>query len=218
MTGNIIQYKYLLIFVFATCSFIYRNEVLAIEKLETGQDVFVACTDVHAHETMSKFSPILRKLDFGQRIKIIELLGKFYLPGSDYSSKQKLQEAYNRAVKQNLEAKAVTEADYYRHTWAKIQDGSFVPTSCLVGEKLFSEQTEDLAEKKVANIITMKAKRNFSDDEQGDMRAMRGAAGKAVGGSANFEMLNLIIEDNFNRVDSVTSREFRKSGHLGEFK
>ena len=218
MTGNTIQYKYLLIFVFATCSFIYRNEVLAIEKLETGQDVFVACTEVQAHEAMSKFSPILRELDFGQRIKIIELLGKFYLPDSDWSSKQKLQEAYNRSVKQNLEAKQVSESDYSRHTWAKIQDGSFVPTSCLVGEKLFSEQTEDLAEKKVANIITMKAKRNFSDDEQGDMRAMRGAAGKAVGGSANFKMLNLIIEDNFNRVDSVTSREFRKSGHLGEFK
>ena len=218
MMGKKIQYKYLLIFVFATCQFIFRNEVLAIEKLKTGQDVFVACTEVHAHEAMSKFSPILRKLDFGQKIKIIELLGKFYLPDSDYSSKQKLQEAYNRAVKQNLEAKQVSEADYSRHTWAKIQDGSFVPTSCLVGEKLFLEQTVDLAEKKVANIITMKAKRNFSDDEQGDMRAMRGAAGKALGGSANFEMLDLIIEDSYNRSNNISFRDFRKSGHLGEFK
>mgnify|MGYP001239910276 CR=1 FL=1 len=218
MTGKTIQYKYLLIFVFATCSFIYRNEVLAIEKLETGQDVFVACTEVQAHEAMSKFSPILRELDFGQRIKIIELLGKFYLPDSDYSSKQKLQEAYKRAVNQNLEAKAVTEADYSRHIWAKIQDGSFVPTSCLVGEKLFLEQTVDLAEKKVANIITMRAKRNFSDDEQGDMRAMRGVAGKALGGSANFKMLDLIIEDSYDRLNNISFREFRKSGHLGEFK
>tara|TARA_A100001015_G_C14871365_1_gene664527 strand:- start:101 stop:757 length:657 start_codon:yes stop_codon:yes gene_type:complete len=218
MMGKKFRYKCLLIFVFAMCQFIFKNQVLAIENLKTGQDVFVACTDVHAHETMSKFSPISRTLDFGQKIKLIELLGKFYLPDSDYSSKQKLQEAHNRAVKQNLEAKEVSEADYSRHTWAKIQDESFVPTSCLVGEKLFLEQTVDLAEKKVANIITMKAKRNFSDDEKGDMRAMRGAAGKALGGSANFEMLDLIIEDSYNRLNNISLKEFRKSGHLGEFK
>ena len=76
----------------------------------------------------------------------------------------------------------------------------------------------EIAEKKVAAVITTKAKRNFSEEEDGDLRAMRGAAGKAVGGKANFAAIDQLISDAQGRINPATERVFRQSGHLGEYK
>lgn len=198
--------------------FFFQKESLAVEKLTIGQQMFIACSKVESHNSYSKFSPVLRSLKFGQEIVIIELFKKFRLPNSDYSSKQKLEEANKRAIKRNLKAKIITEDDYSRYAWAKIGQKEFIPTSCLVTGDLFAHQTKDLAEKKVMSVISMKAKRNFSDDEQGDMRAMRGAAGKASGGVADFVLLDALISRSEERVNTETLSEFRMNGQLGEFK
>jgi hypothetical protein len=76
----------------------------------------------------------------------------------------------------------------------------------------------EIAENKVAAVVTTKAKRNFSEDEDGDLRAMRGAAGRAVGGKANFAAIDQLINDAQGRINPATERAFRQSGYLGEYK
>jgi hypothetical protein len=76
----------------------------------------------------------------------------------------------------------------------------------------------EVAEKKVAAVITTKARRNFSEDEDGDLRAMRGAAGKAVGGKANFAAIDKLIDAAQGRLDPAAQKIFRQAGHLGEYR
>jgi len=71
---------------------------------------------------------------------------------------------------------------------------------------------------KVEKIASGKAKRNFSEDESGDMTAMRGAAGKAKGGPADYAKIDKFIDNSQGIVDFNNLIEFRKVGKLGEFK
>ena len=93
-----------------------------------------------------------------------------------------------------------------------------MPASCLVGKKLFDEQTLEIAEEKVVAIITKKAKRNFSEEEDGDLRAMRGAAGKAAGGKADFATIDKLISNAQGQLDPAEQKAFRQAGRRGEFK
>ena len=190
----------------------------AFEKLTAGQQTYVACKTVPVHGAPTAFSPMNGSKAFGDVVTISELAGLFTLPDSDYDSRKKLEQANARARKQGQTQKTITEADYTRPTWAKIGNKQYVPASCLVGAALFKEQNMETAEKKVAAVITTKAKRNFSEEESGDLRAMRGAAGKAVGGKANFVAIDQLIDDAQGRVDPATQRAFRQAGHLGEYK
>jgi hypothetical protein len=191
---------------------------VAFEKLTVGQQAHIACKTVSVYSTPSVFSPITGSKTFGDVVKIIKLAAIFTLPESDYQSRKKLEQANARARKQGQTPKAITETDYTRPAWAKIGTKKYVPTSCLVGTALFKEQVIEIAEKKVAAVVTSKAKRNFSEDEDGDLRAMRGAAGKAIGGKANFVAIDQLISDAQGRINPATDRAFRQAGHLGEYK
>jgi hypothetical protein len=190
----------------------------AFEKLTTGQQTYVACKTVPVHSAPTAFSPMSGSKAFGDVVAISELAGPFALPDSDYESRKKLEQANARARKQGQTPKTITEGDFTRATWAKIGSKQYVPASCLVGAALFKEQDIETAEKKVAAVITTKAKRNFSEEESGDLRAMRGAAGKAVGGKANFVAIDQLIDDAQGRIDPAAQRAFRQAGHLGEYK
>ena len=50
------------------------------------------------------------------------------------------------------------------------------------------------------------------------MRAMRGAAGGATGGKANFNLIDILITGSQGKVSVESLTEFRRSGRLGEFK
>ena len=191
---------------------------VAFEKLTVGQKAHIACKTTLVYSAPTVFSPIAGSKTFGDAVKITKLAAIFALPESDYQSRKKLEEANARARKQGQTPKAITEADYTRPAWAKIGTKKYVPTSCLVGTALFKEQVLEIAEKKVAAVITTKAKRNFSEDEDGDLRAMRGAAGKATGGKANFAMIDQFIGDAQGRINPATAKAFRRAGHLGEYK
>ena len=190
----------------------------ALEKLTVGQKARIACNSTLVYSAPTVFSPMVGSKTFGDIVKITKLAAIFTLPDSDYQSRKKLEQANTRARKQGQNPKSITEADYTRPAWAKIGSKKYVPTSCLVGAALFKDQVMEIAEKKVAAVITTKAKRNFSEEEDGDLRAMRGAAGKAVGGKANFAAIDQLISDAQGRINPATERVFRKSGHLGEYK
>ncbi len=190
----------------------------AFEKLTSGQQAYIACKNVPVYSAPTTFSPIIGNKGFGDVVTISKLAGMFALPDSDYQSRKKLEQASARARKQGQTPQTITKADYTRPTWAQIGTKHYVPASCLVGAALFKEQVMETAEKKVAAVITNKAKRNFSEEEDGDLRAMRGAAGKAVGGKANFAAIDQLIADAQGRLDPAAQQTFRQAGHLGEYK
>jgi len=190
----------------------------AFEKLTSGQQAHIACKNVPVYSAPTTFSPTIGNKAFGDVVTISKLAGMFALPDSDYQSRKKLEQASARARKQGQTPQTITKADYTRPTWAQIGTKHYVPASCLVGAALFKEQVMETTEKKVAAVITNKAKRNFSEEEDGDLRAMRGAAGKAVGGKANFAAIDQLIADAQGRLDPTAQQSFRQSGHLGEYK
>ena len=190
----------------------------ALEKLAFGQTVYVACKTVSVYVKPSAFSEVKKNLRFGDVLKVEQFEGIFELPNSDYSSRIKLEQANSRSLKQGRTPLPINRSDYTRPTWVKVNAEQYVPASCLVGEGLFKEQVLEKAEKRVLAVITQKAKRNFSEEEDGDLRAMRGAAGKAEGGSANFAAIDRLIDHAQGKIDPVAQQAFRKEGYLGEFK
>lgn len=190
----------------------------AFEKLTSGQQAYIACKKLSVYSAPTAFSPMSGSKAFGDVVMITKLTGMFALPDSDYQSRKKLEQASARARKQGQTPQTITKADYTRPTWAQIGTKQYVPASCLVGAALFQEQVMETAEKKVAAVITTKATRNFSEEEDGDLRAMRGAAGKAVGGKANFAAIDQLIADAQGRLNPAAQQAFRQAGHLGEYK
>ena len=79
-------------------------------------------------------------------------------------------------------------------------------------------QDENIAKEKVEKIASGKAKRNFSEEESGDMTAMRGAAGGAKGGPADYPTIDKFIKNSQGLINFDKIVEFRKIGKLGEFK
>ena len=88
----------------------------------------------------------------------------------------------------------------------------------MVSKGNLDGQNEKTAQEKVDKIASGKAKRNFSEDESGDMTAMRGAAGKAKGGPADYKTIDNFITNSQGKIDFIKIMDFRKSGRLGEFK
>tara|TARA_B100000925_G_C21562961_1_gene284436 strand:- start:151 stop:399 length:249 start_codon:yes stop_codon:yes gene_type:complete len=79
-------------------------------------------------------------------------------------------------------------------------------------------QTPEKVKQRVNALSAGQAKRNFSEDEKGDMTAMRGVAGKAKGAQANYEKVDKLIEENQKNLDIENFEVFRKNGRLGEFR
>lgn len=198
---------------------ILSSPSLAIEKLKAGDVVRSACEKNPIFSKPSAFSIPSGNLSFGDKVTIVGLEGQFELPDSDYSSKKALERKERNAAGENSTPKAVKKEDYVRFTFAKISESKFISTSCLVSEKNFAEQTIERSEEKVAALSSGKAKRNFSEDEdEGDLRAVRGAAGGAKGGKADYELADSLISQSQDVYSYQLLMDFRKAGGLGEFK
>ena len=121
---------------------------------------------------------------------------------------------------QRRERGSTPEADssekYTRAAWLKVE-GGYAAASCLVTSDLIGSQTKEEVLERVEKLAAGKAKRNFSEDESGDMTAMRGAAGKAKGGKADYQTMDRLINAAQGTFDLGAHEEFRKSGRLGEF-
>jgi len=194
------------------------SHVFAVEQFSVGDKVRVACERAPVYPTPSAFDVSSAYVEFGAGVGIVGLQGPFELPDSDYSSKKRLEQKAKNMAGEGT-PRVVKPEEYTRYSWAEIGSSQFIPTSCLVTEKNFPDQTIERAEEKVAALASGKAKRNFSEDEEeGDMRAVRGAAGSAKGGAADYAGIDRLISQSQGIYDPAELMEFRKAGSLGEHK
>ena len=106
-------------------------------------------------------------------------------------------------------------------TWANIEvkgQTGHVPVRCLVTKEVFKRQAPESALKKATVADLKGGSRGFSEEEEGDLVAMRGAGGEAKGGKANYERLDKLLKKAPEYNPQPVLEEFRRSGQLGEFK
>ena len=194
-------------------------KVFAFEKVSVGSTMYNACKNLHVHEKPTAFSNKVKTITFGKQLKVKGLEREFELPDSDFSSKKSLTlKEESDASGADRDAQPIDPKEYTRAAWVKIGEGQFVSNSCLVSKGNLDGQDEKVATEKVEKIASGKAKRNFSEDESGDMTAMRGAAGKAKGGPADYAKIDKFINNSQGIINFNNIIEFRKAGKLGEFK
>ncbi len=207
--------QFFIIFLGVFCSV----KVFAFEKVSVGSTMYNACKSLHVHEKPTAFSNKVKTISFGQQIKVKGLERLFELADSDFSSKKSLtRKEESDASGADRDAQPIDPKEYTRAAWVKIGERQFVSNSCLVSKGNLDGQDEKVASEKVEKIASGKAKRNFSEDESGDMTAMRGAAGKAKGGPADYSKIDKFINNSQGIIEFNNLVEFRKVGKLGEFK
>ena len=189
----------------------------AFEQLTTGQTVFVACERTAIHSRPTGLSSVVGEAKFGEKHTVAKLEALFELPSSDFSSKRQLENEYEMN-KDTPGYEPVTKKQYTRAAWIGIGNGRFLSGSCLVSKSLFGSQTIEKSKEKLKKLNIAKGKRGFSEDESGDLRAMRGAAGKAKAGRANYKVADEHITAAQGEFDLGTLESFRREGKLGEFK
>lgn len=199
-------------------SVFFTSSIKAFEFFDKGDSAKVACTVVKIMDKPSSFAKQLGEKRFGDTIKVSSLEGIFELPDSDFSSKKRLEQQAKQMAGGDNQPKKIKKSQYTRASWIGLGNGKYISASCIVSEENFKDQTIERAEEKIASFASGKAKRNFSEDEGGDMRAMRGAAGGAKGGKADFELIDILIESSQGKASDSSLVEFRKLGRLGEFK
>lgn len=197
---------------------IVPTAAMGIERFEPGDDAYAACKIVVLYEGATTFSKPIKPIKFGKILKVRAVEAIFELPSTDFFSKKVLeQEEEELAMEQDREPEQISPELYTRAAWLKF-DGGYGPASCFVSEDLFKSQNPKEAQKRVEALAASKAKRNFSEGESGDMTAMRGAAGKAKGGKANYAAIDEIISAVATASDLNGDKTFRRTGKLGEFK
>ena len=93
-----------------------------------------------------------------------------------------------------------------------------MPIRCLVTKEVFKRQAPESALKKATVADLKGGGRGFSEEEEGDLVAMRGAGGEAKGGKANYERLDKLLKKAPEYNPQPVLEEFRRNGQLGEFK
>ena len=198
---------------------VFHPAAQAFEQLSVGDNVRVACENMAVYAAPSAMGVPVSQMEFGKSVSVQSLNNPYILPDSDFKSKKKLEQQAKNMAGEEGTPRTIKPEEYTRYSWAGIGPSEFVPTSCLVSEKNFDAQTIERAEEKVAVLASGKAKRNFSEEEEeGDMRAVRGAAGSATGGVADYAGIDSIIGRSQGVYDPTALMEFRKVGGLGEFK
>ena len=191
---------------------------MGIERFEPEDDAYAACKIVILYEAATTFSKPIKAIKFGKKLKVRAVEGIFELPSTDFFSKKVLElEEEELAMEQDREPEQISPERYTRAAWLKFSNG-YGPASCFVSKNLFKSQNPKEAQKRVEALAASKAKRKFSEGESGDMTAMRGAAGKAKGGKANYTAIDEIISTLATASDLNADKTFRRTGKLGEFK
>ena len=194
-------------------------KAFAFEKVLVGSTMYNACKSLHVHEKPTAFSKKVKTITFGKQLKVKGLERQFELPDSDFSSKKSLTlKEESDASSADRDVQPIDPKEYTRAAWVKIGEGQFVSNSCLVSKGNLDGQDEKVASEKVEKIASGKAKRNFSEDESGDMTAMRGAAGKAKGGTADYTTVDKFIINSQGIINFENLEKFRRIGKLGEYK
>ena len=191
---------------------------LAFEQIKKGQTVVVACKKAVIHSQPTGLSSVIGEALFGQELKVAALEGLFVLPDSDFSSKSRLENQASAQQGGDTDVDKITPEQYTRASWIGVGDSRFISGSCVVSKTLFESQTIERAKEKVKKLNIAKGKRNFSEDEEGELRAMRGAAGTAIAGRADFKLTDKHIRAAQGAFNLKGLSAFRREGRLGEFR
>jgi hypothetical protein len=196
----------------------YTKMVSAFERINIGDEVYVACERTAAYSGPSVYSSALKDLRFGSSFTVTGLKHMFALPSTDFSSREHLEKLeMDDAKREGRRTKAIPEEKFMRAAWLQFR-GGYVPASCAASKSLFKTQTEREVAKKIESLNLVGTNKNFSEDESGDMTAMRGAAGRTKGGRADYEMIDTLIRSNQGITSAQALEEFRREGMLGEYK
>lgn len=196
----------------------YTKIVSAFERINIGDEVYVACERIAAYSGPSVYSSALKDLRFGSSFTVTGLKHMFALPSTDFSSREQLEKLeMDDAKREGRRPLAIPEEKFMRAAWLQFV-GGYVPASCAVSKSLFETQTEREVAKRIQSLNLDGKNKNFSEDESGDMTAMRGAAGGTKGGKADYDMIDALIRSNQGITSARALEEFRQEGMLGEYK
>ena len=187
------------------------------ERLHIGNTVFNACKSIPVLSAPNPDSQVVGQMSFRESVKVRSHEGVYELPDSDAQS---LARQKKRSSSRNDEdgGKEINPNSYKRPAWIGIGNNKFVIAACLVDGDLIKKQNVEQAEAKIASIKdSSKAKKGFTEEEEGDVVVMKGAAGKAKKGVAQTGSIDdylagLSVVDTKGQLGS-----FRKEGKLGEY-
>lgn len=184
------------------------------EQFYVGNTVYNVCMKLPLFEAPDRDAAVISVMGYGESAHVASVHGKYHLPDSDPSS-----EASQRArLPDRNEDDMLLETLFRRVSWAGLTDKGYASANCLVKPELFARQQPGLAREKVAMLNSGAGKRGFSEEEEGDLVAMRGAAGKAKRAVPNQSSADGYLEVYFTRYELQDNTEFRRQGGLGEFK
>ena len=146
------------------------------------------------HESPSGFSNVEFVADFGTPVKIV---------GS-----------VNMVKKAGATAKGEQEPDWY-----KVEAGGkegYAPARCVVSGQVLQRQDPTRALQKAQGAPQVAGK-GFSQTEEGDLNALKGMAGSAGSGSANYAAIDAILKAPAQYDPKNAYQDFRQEGRLAEF-
>ena len=198
---------------------IFISSVTANAETEREKALINACKVLPLHSEFSGYSSPKALIGFGTPIQVtsFEKYIKVLIVQEPCDEDEQTCDDEEDGVVKTEKAPEYEEIP----TWANIEvsdKSGFVPLRCLVTKDVFKRQAPAAALKKATVAELKGGSRGFSEEEDGDLVAMRGAGGKVKGGKANYERLDKILKQAPEYNPQPVLLEFRKTGLLGEFK
>jgi len=205
--------------LFLTCVSSYLLPVnQSNAETEREKSLIMACKHLPLHSEVSGYSKPTALIGFGTPVQVtsFEKFIKVLIVQTD-------DEADDIADGTDDEMFHPEKPPEYEEipTWANIEvkgQTGHVPVRCLVTKEVFKRQAPESALKKATVADLKGGGRGFSEEEEGDLVAMRGAGGEAKGGKANYERLDKLLKKAPEYNPQPVLEEFRRNGQLGEFR
>jgi hypothetical protein len=209
VSASIFNFFFLFLTLF---NFLFLNSVMAQEERE--KSLIMACKYLPLHADLSGYSQPSALVGFGTPVQVMSF--------EKFIKVLIVQEECDE-YEQTCDDQGTENTPEYEEvpTWAniKVKDKTgYVPIRCLVTKEVFKRQAPESALKKATVADLKGGSRGFSEEEEGDLVAMRGAGGKAKGGKANYERLDKLLKKAPEYNPQPAFEEFRRNGQLGEFK
>ena len=205
--------------LFLTCISSYLLPVnQSYAETEREKSLIMACKHLPLHSEVSGYSQPTALIGFGTPVQVISF--EKFITVLIVQADDEADSAADGTDDGMFHPEKPPEYEEIP-TWANIevqgQTGN-VPVRCLVTKEVFKRQAPESALKKATVADLKGGGRGFSEEEEGDLVAMRGAGGEAKGGKANYERLDKLLKKAPEYNPQPVLEEFRRSGQLGEFK
>ncbi|MHC8864647.1 M48 family metallopeptidase [Arenicellales bacterium IMCC57338] len=183
------------------------------EQFYVKNTVFNACEQLPVFAAPSVESEVVGTLKFGESATVSSVHGKYQLPDSDPSS----EASQRKRLGQN--ADGLLPGLFNRVEWAGLGARGYASANCLLTQDKFVGQNPAVAERKISQLLSARrARAGFSEEEEGDMTAMSGAAGKRKKSKPDQAAADSYLSSSLATFSLDNEIEFRRNGGLGEFK